>query len=169
MIKKNKIKHIKIKLCFIIFMSIGLTGLQAQETVSTTGGNASGSGGSVSYTIGQVNYTTYTGTTGSLAQGVQQPFEISIITGINDLNGIDLLISAYPNPTIKYLKLKVETEQLKDLNYLLYNMDGKILENKKIEDNITNINMNNYVPSIYFLKVMQGNTVVKTFKIIKIL
>jgi hypothetical protein len=42
--------------CFLIFL--GCCGfwitLNGQETISATGGNATGSGGSVSYTIGQI-------------------------------------------------------------------------------------------------------------------
>ena len=49
-------KHKKLKLCAILLIGFGLTGLQAQESVNTTGGNASGSGGSVSYSVGQVTY-----------------------------------------------------------------------------------------------------------------
>ena len=57
-------------------------GLHAQETVPATGGDATRAGGSSSYTLGQVVYTTNTGTNGSVAQGVQQPYEISISVGI---------------------------------------------------------------------------------------
>lgn len=66
----------KLKLSALLLLGLGLTGLQAQESVNATGGNASGSGGSASYSVGQVVYTTNTGTNGTVAQGVQQPFEI---------------------------------------------------------------------------------------------
>ncbi|MFT7299094.1 MAG: hypothetical protein ACI9WO_001916 [Sphingobacteriales bacterium] len=55
----------------IAFLFLGLGGLQAQETVPATGGEATGNGGSSSYTVGQVVYTTNTGTNGSVAQGSQ--------------------------------------------------------------------------------------------------
>jgi hypothetical protein len=42
------------------------------------GGEATGSGGSVSYSVGQVVYTTNTGINGSVAQGVQQPYEFQM-------------------------------------------------------------------------------------------
>ncbi len=70
---------------------------------------ASGSDGTASYTVGQVVYTTETGTNGySIAQGVQQPFEISVVTGIKEAKDISLSVSAYPNPTSDYLIVKVE-------------------------------------------------------------
>jgi hypothetical protein len=70
--------HIKAKLSVILLSGLGLTGLQAQQTIPATGGLATGSGGTVSYTVGQVADTTQTGSGGTVTQGVQQPFEIWI-------------------------------------------------------------------------------------------
>ncbi|MDD2634269.1 MAG: hypothetical protein PHW82_02085 [Bacteroidales bacterium] len=69
-------RHKRLKLSAILVLGLGITGLQAQESVNTTGGNALGSGGSVSYSAGQVIYTNNTGTSGSVAQGVQQPITL---------------------------------------------------------------------------------------------
>ncbi|MEJ5266144.1 MAG: hypothetical protein WHT29_12590, partial [Bacteroidales bacterium] len=101
-------RHKKLKLSAIILLGLGLTGLQAQESVNATGGNAFGSGGSVSYSVGQVVYTTNSGTNGSVAQGVQQPYEISVVTGLEEAKGINLSVSAYPNPTTDYLTLRID-------------------------------------------------------------
>jgi hypothetical protein len=143
----------------------------AQVAIPTTGGNASGSGGSISYTIGQVIYTTNTGTNGSVAQGVQQPFEISIVTGIEQAKGINLNCSVYPNPTTDYLTLKVDNIELSALNFQLFDINGRLLVNKKIVGNESTIPMKNLVPATYFLKVIQmmhtSSQEVKTFKIIK--
>ena len=91
----------------IFLLAIGLTGLKAQQATTTSGGNASGSGGSASYSVGQVVYTTNTGAGGSVSQGVQQPYEISIVSGIEE-QGITLTCTAYPNPTTDYLTLKID-------------------------------------------------------------
>ena len=66
------------------FLLLGLGGLHAQESVNSSGGEATGTGGTASYSVGQVVYTTATGTNGSVAQGVQQPYEISTTVGINE-------------------------------------------------------------------------------------
>ena len=100
-------RHKKLKLSAVLLLGLGLTGLQAQNAVPATGGNASGSGGTVAYSVGQVVYTTNTATNGSVAQGVQQPFEISVVTGLEEAKGINLALSAYPNPTTDFLNLKV--------------------------------------------------------------
>ena len=165
-------RHKRLKLSAVLLLGIGLTGLQAQESVNTTGGDASGSGGSASYSIGQVMYQTETGIDGSVIEGVQQPYEISLVTGLEEATGINLSVSAYPNPAIDYLTLStndnVHTRHaLSQLSFQLYDINGKLLQNGKITGNKTNIVMSNLVPATYFVKVVQGNKEVKTFKIIK--
>lgn len=163
------------KLVLLFLFGLGLTGIQAQEihqTIAATGGNASGSGGSASYSVGQIVNQTYTGTNGSVAEGVQQPYEISVVTAIEEAKGIKLLVSAYPNPTSDYLILSIDenvksSHDLTLLSYQLYDVNGKLLQNQKITESSTNIDMLSLVPATYFVKVVQGNKEVKTFKIIK--
>ena len=161
-------KHKRLKLSALLFLGLGLTGLQAQTSVNATGGNASGSGGSASYSVGQLAYTTNTGTNGSVSEGVQQPFEISVVTGIEEAKHIFLNVSAYPHPTTDYLELKVENLQLSELSYKLYDISGKVYQNKEIGNSITKIEMQNLPQGIYFIKVIDTkNKEFKTFKIIK--
>ena len=160
-------RHKKLKFSAILLLGLGLTGLQAQESINVTGSNALGSGGSASYSVGQVVYTTNTGTNGSVAQGVQQAFEISVVTGLEEAKGINLSVTAYPNPTNDFLTLSIGEFDISNLSYQLYDMNGKLLQKEKITGNQTSIVMSNLLPSTYFVKVIQGNKEVKTFKIIK--
>lgn len=155
-----------LKLSTILLLGFGLTGLQAQTSINATGGDASGSGGAVSYSVGQVVYTISTGTTGSVAHGVQQPYEISVETGI-EVTEINLSVIAYPNPTSNYLQLSVENVNLKDLSYQLYNINGKLLQTNELASTETQIDISSYAAATYFVKVIQGNNELKTFKIIK--
>ncbi|MCE9540408.1 MAG: T9SS type A sorting domain-containing protein [Bacteroidetes bacterium] len=148
----------------VVFLLLGLGGLGAQETVSATGSNATGVGGSLSYTVGQVAYTTNTGTNGSVAQGVQQPYEISTTLGINETT-INLGLSIYPNPTTDYLTLKVEKTD--GLNFQLFDLQGRLIESKTVNSTSTNISLESQPSATYFLKVAKGNQIVKIFKIIK--
>ena len=150
-----------------LFLLLGLGGLHAQKTVTTSGGEGSGTGGSVSYSVGQLVYTTNTGTNGSLAQGVQQPYEISIVSGLEEAEGIDIEYMIYPNPTTDVLNLKVKNYHKENLSYQLYDMSGKLLENKKLAGNSNTITMANLAPASYLLKVTANNKELKTFKIIK--
>ncbi len=157
----------RLKLSAVLLFVLGLTGLQAQESINATGGDVSGGGGSVSYSVGQVVYTTNTGTNGSVAEGVQQPYEISVVTAIKDAKDINLLVSAYPNPTTDYLTLEVNELERSKLSFQLYDLQGKLLRSEKITSNQTCIVMSNLVPATYFVKVIQENRELKTFKIIK--
>ncbi|MBN2681090.1 MAG: T9SS type A sorting domain-containing protein [Bacteroidales bacterium] len=155
------------KTILLLFCVFGLIRIQAQETVNASGGDASGSGGSSSYSVGQVTYTTHVGINGSLSQGVQQPYEISVVTGQEESNGINLSVSAFPNPTSDYLILEVNDFPLSTLTFSLYDTNGKLLETKKLEGIQTKIVMSNLVPATYFVKIIEENKVAKTFKVIK--
>lgn len=159
-------KHLNrllITFCLIAHVTI----IQAQTTIPATGGNANGSGGSASYSVGQVAYTTNTGTNASVAQGVQQAYEISNITGIEEALGISLEIMVYPNPTTDFLTLSVDNFEASNLSYYLYDINGRLLETQKLEGKQTSISMSNLAPAIYFLKVSEGSKELRTFKIIK--
>ena len=162
---RRKVKVLGVATLFTLTFS--LSTVSAQTSVNATGSNASGSGGSVSYSVGQVVYTTNTGTSGSVAQGVQQPFEISLVAAIEEAKGINLSVSAYPNPTTDYLTLRIDELEISNLSFQLYDMSGKLLQSEKITGNQTSIVMSNLVSATYFVKVVQGNKEVKTFKIIK--
>lgn len=159
-------KHKRLKLSALFLLGLGLINLQAQESVNSSGGEALGNGGSVSYTVGQVAYGTNTGTNGELTEGVQQAYEIFVTTGIEEMDVI-LNISAYPNPTTDFLQLKIESEKMKNLSFQLYNINGKLLQNKKITGTESQINMTGLVSAIYFVIVLSENQIVKSFKIIK--
>lgn len=155
------------KLSALLFLCMGLLGLHAQEVVPAAGGDASGSGGTVSYSVGQANYITANGSNGSVAPGVQQPYEISVVSGIDQAIGIGLLCSVYPNPSTDVVTLNVENFDNVNLSYQLYDIGGQLLENKLITGNETTIVMKYMLPATYFLIVYQNNNEIKTFKIIK--
>lgn len=158
----------KIKLSLIVLLwCISLTNLKAQVAITATGGDASGGGGSMAFSTGQVVYSTNTGTNATTIQGVQQPFEISELTGIDTAKDLTLYYSAYPNPTSDYLTLKVEHEDHNHLLYQLFDSNGVILISKKLQGTETSIPVSHLTPATYILKVRKNGQWIKTFKIIK--
>jgi hypothetical protein len=152
----------------VLLFGLGLMmNLHAQEAIPVSGGNASGTGGSVSYTVGQLFYSIHTGTNGSVAEGVQQPYEISVVVGIEQDMDITLLCMAYPNPTADLLTLEVEHTNKEKLFFQIYDLTGKLLVSKRLVDTRTTISMAHLAPSTYILKVRNEQRVVKIFKIIK--
>lgn len=93
---------------FLLF-GFGLMGADAQQAVTGAGGEASGAGGTSSYSVGQVVYTTNTGTNGTVAQGVQQPYEISVVASVQEVQNISLEAVVYPNPAQNELRLIILT------------------------------------------------------------
>ena len=152
----------------VALILLGVRGLQAQENSTAAGGQATGTGGTASYSLGQVVYTTATGTNGSIAQGVQQPYKISTV-GISE-TAIDIELAVYPNPTTDYLQLKVDTPTSfinKQLRYQLVDLQGKVIAGKNVNTSSTTINMQTLPKATYFLRVSDKQQKVKTFKIIK--
>ncbi|MDD3322819.1 MAG: T9SS type A sorting domain-containing protein [Paludibacter sp.] len=76
-------------------------------------------------------------------------------------------ITIYPNPTKGTLAVEIKGGDEKDeLRIILYNSEGKQLQNKKVEQGTTPINMSTYPVAYYILRVIAGENV-KEFKIIK--
>ena len=159
--------HKKVNFSIVILLVFGLTILQAQETTPASGGNSTGTGGSASYSVGQVAYTTLSSATGTITQGVQQPYEIFEVTGLKEALGINLAFSVYPNPTAGSLKLKIENYDIKNLKYQIYDINGILFQSDKVVEIETLVSMEKFVPGVYFMKVTDNNKEVKTFKIIK--
>jgi len=153
----------------LFFLAIGWEVQQtsAQTNVNTAGGNITGATGSVSYSVGQVVNSTITGTTGSVYTGVQLPYEISIISGIEQ-TGINLDFKAYPNPTVDNLFLEIDLNaQTPETYYSLIDNSGKVIFYNKVIDNPTTIQLYEMIKGVYYLKISQNDKLVKTFKIIK--
>ncbi len=150
----------------LFLLVFGLQTAQAQEAVITVGSDATGSAGTVAYSIGQIVYTTNTGINGIVAQGVQQPYVISIVLGIEH-NSIQLYFTVYPNPTINFLTLNLGNDDLSTLSFQLYDLSGKLIESRKIVSNTETIRMENLPSALYFLRVTNNSEELKTFKIIK--
>lgn len=141
--------------------------LQGQETIIASGGNISGSGGSISYSIGQILHNTFSGSNGTVAQGVQQPYEISVVTAVENTEGITLEYLVYPNPTDGLIKLIIKPFDHENWRFRLYDLNSILLQDKKIENEETEISLENLSASMYFLKVIDNNREVKVFKIVK--
>ena len=102
-----------------------------------------------------------------MIEGVQQPYEVQVITGIDNAKNLSLLLSTYPNPTTDFLTLHVEDVASTTLHFQLVNMNGQILRDQPISNKESVISFLDLSSSIYFLKVLDNQDLVKTFKIIK--
>ena len=156
------------RLLVLIGLLIGFSSLQlmAQSNTVAAGGEATGSGGTASYSIGQLDYVEATGSGGTANQGVQQPYEI-LVLGSNDFDDIELFAAVYPNPTVNNVTLKVGNMNRENLSYLLSDLSGRVILQKKILMEETVVPMESLSTSTYFLTVFEVSEQLKTFKIIK--
>ena len=147
-------------LCVLAVMSA-----QAQSAIVPTGGTASGNGGTVTYTVGQIAVQTNSDGTTSISEGVQQPFEISVV-GVDEHPDITLTAKLYPNPTLSTCNLQCESWQKLD-EVRIYDANGKYLFRKKIEGSLTEMDFSSYAPGTYFVNVYSDKQTLKTFKVVK--
>src|SRR5687768_16457510 len=118
-------KHSKKLVAVFCTFRIG-TEVWGQLAITAACNEATGTGGTVSYSAGQVAYLTYNGTNGSVSQGVQQAYEIYTID-IDDASDFILSIAAFPNPVGQVLTVEVGNEKLQDLQYQLFDLNGKLM------------------------------------------
>lgn len=149
-----------------LLMLCCLSEVMAQQAIVSFGGNASGIGGSTSYSVGQVAYSNFTGTNGKVTEGMQQPFEIVTLEN-EEFPEINLVMTAFPNPTTANITLQIQGYNDENRNYQLLDINGRIIHSKKITQTETPIFMENLASAIYLLQVSDENKLLKTFKIIK--
>jgi len=157
----------KILFSFIITLSNFLiaTSAKAQEVNSTSGGEYGNANYKLTYTIGEPNVTTLINSNMQLTQGFQQPVYqiiISLITKIAD----ELNIKIFPNPTTDILFLSIEKPP-QNLQFMLFDMSGKLLQQKNITDTKTEINMQAFSNANYVLQVLQNQEKISSYEIIK--
>lgn len=138
----------------------------AQTSVNSSGKTIKNESGSVSYSVGQVAYQPITQGNGSVSPGVQQPYEISEITGIPIYESVQ--VSMYPNPTSDYLYIEIpEDLENKKLGYELYSSKGDLLQKDEDLSQKSELHLGTYIEGTYFLKITENQQFVKTFKIVK--
>ncbi len=139
--------------------------LLAQEVVATAGSTLSNSSGSISFTIGEGVASTLTKGDKTITQGFQQAnISVSMLSELKDL---DFSISVFPNPISDVLTLKVNKEDVLGFQYLIFDINGKLLYQKKLESPETSVPVNQLANGLYILKVQSGVKELKIFKIIK--
>jgi capsule polysaccharide export protein KpsE/RkpR len=159
--------QLKLLTATLFFLFLGLASLQAQEAVLASGGEIDDSGGSVSYSVGQLTVASYTSANGSVNPGVQQPFEVTVISGIENKNiHLNVNVLAYPNPAIDFLIIRVES-QAEQLSASLFDISGTLLRSTTVENNQAIVDVQGLAKATYLLRISGSRGHIKTFQIIK--
>lgn len=147
-------------------------GLQAQQAITSFGGDASSVTGSLSYSGGEIAVKTayapaitVVNVTESFSEGVQQP----ITARDMQFQGIDALtvgVAIYPNPTADNITL--ECDQPMQLTYTLYNANGQTLTHGNYNGGQQTIDLQHLAAGTYMLHVATLDQTKKNiYKIIK--
>lgn len=175
--KYLQLKTINLFIIVLLFLSLKVSSQISKvgkndlmETIVTSGSNATGDTGTVTYSIGQVFYT-YVGDLSvyNLAQGVQHD-EKSDSLGRPEVSiGNKTEIFIFPNPTTDFVNISMQNTEVENgqRNYKLYDIQGRLLKQGKIDQDQTQIGISHLSSSIYILQVYIDNKSVKTFKILK--
>ena len=139
--------------------------LYAQKTVTSSGNDAIGSGGSSNYTIGQIDYNLLR-RLGSTALGVQHAYELFALSS-NDLVASNLKLIAIPNPTVDGITHQIDNLENQKLTFVMFDKNGTLLQSNQIMGKTTTIKTQQLKSSTYILTVLENNTVIKKFKLIK--
>jgi hypothetical protein len=123
-------------------------------------------GGTASYTIGQIDYEAITDSSGTVTQGVQQPYEIYAV-GIHELE-FSISASLFPNPTVNSVILSLdEWETYSITTYRLTDEQGRVVREGDVSSQETFIEMGDLARACYYLNIKISDKTVKSFKIIK--
>lgn len=152
----------------LFFLLSGVICLNAQEAIVASGGESAGSGGTTSFSVGQVAVLSIINSTGIALQGVQQPWEVFLLTGMKDYEGLKFDCWVYPNPVEDFLKLKVEGTNTGKICLRLHDALGRIFWSGYVTGPITSIPLTGLDSGIYLFSVTdENNCQNRTFKIFK--
>jgi len=148
-----------------VFMLATLMGVpilcHSQANVYSSAGEKEENNMVLSHVVG--NVVTMEAGDGSLSTGNLIQYSVATTTGLG-LTDVELL-SVYPNPTKDVLVLK--TGKLKNLTMVLTNAEGQQLLSETVRDSETRINFSRYASGVYHLTLISGESVVKSFSIVK--
>jgi len=152
----------KIAFVLIVFFS-SLISFAQQNTVAA-GANASSAEGSISYSIGQIDFSNVSSSSGSVNQGVQQPFEFFVSSVLEF--GNENSFSIFPNPTNEILNISQSFFSEK-IEIRLLDMSGRIVLSDQLNAPQHQIDLRTLSQGVYNLTLIKNNQILTSFKVIK--
>ncbi len=172
--------HIIIPTLLIFILIFNGKNLQAQDAIASQGAYYSNGGVQLSFTLGEVVTKSFSSPSVDLGQGFQNsslegPNSILklepnvVVTQPLDKDQIDSeAINIYPNPIIN--NVFVELPELdENAQVILYNIQGKELGFFALNGINNQLDLSDYAPGLYFLKIHRGTfQSAKTFQVVKL-
>jgi hypothetical protein len=154
----------KTPLLLWLFLLLLSNCISAQEVISSSGSSFENSTNQLSWTLGEPIIETFSDAKSVITQGFQQ--SKLTVTAIDQISDNLYGLKVYPNPVSS--ELTIEVSEVEKFNLSLFDLNGKLLIQKKIEKSVEIIDMLNFIPGSYFLTVCFGkNKHLQTFKVTK--
>ena len=141
--------------------------------VASAGGSYyNGSTFEMDYTVGEFAVITLSDASNYLTQGFQQPF-VDPDVSINDNPFTDLNISYFPNPTSGNITLNISSAGDREFKVELFDVLGHCITTATgiagYDGKVSiSIDMQHCATGNYYLRISNGNEVVKNLKVLKI-
>lgn len=148
----------KILFTLISFGGVAFANAQSisPQVIASAGTHYTGSNAQLSWTIGEPVITTVSNGTNTITQGFHQT--LLNVTSAEEQTVSGKNVTVFPNPTSDLLNINL-TNNLKDLQMDLFDMNGKLLQAREIgaaEGNVQ-IQMTEYARANYLLRVYSAD------------
>lgn len=140
--------------------------LFAQSGFVSSGGDDQSASGNISFSLGQIDYKNAANLSGNFSEGIQQVFVEEQETNLSNFKSI-LNLKVYPNPASDFLFIEKVDVWTENISANIYDIQGKLLVSFKIENELHQVNIQNFASGIYLLNFYNSSGIVKSFKIIK--
>ncbi|MCK5536010.1 MAG: T9SS type A sorting domain-containing protein [Bacteroidales bacterium] len=160
-------KKITLLIIGLLLTSIVFSQTANPELVGSAGESFNNSTYQLDWSIGEFATATYSTGNYVITQGLHQ--NNYVITSVENM-AREINISAYPNPTTDLISIFF-ADLLSSIEHgnvmIVTDINGKVLQQVEVINEVEQLNFSNYANGIYFLTVKQLNQVIKSFKIIK--
>lgn len=77
-------------------------------------------------------------------------------------------IQLYPNPFSELINIKVQDESDSQLEYVLFNENGKEIKRSNLEKTQQELSCMDIMPGVYFMQIRKNRIIIKIYKLIKL-
>jgi hypothetical protein len=140
----------------------------AQESCTAASGEEQHPTGSITWTVGQMAYLESRGINGSQIQGVQQPYELQFLPGIDDPYGSSPpLFILYPNPVSDECWLKITAQEPAGHHMEVHDLQGNRIRQVDIHRDETRISLGTLASGTYIVSIWKSSACLQKSKLIK--
>lgn len=143
----------------MLILCLGLSYAYSQDLYSIN--NGANSSNNLIYTVGEIFVLPISDPNEASSGTIGAVSRIEFfVTGLNELTILEN-VNAYPNPTSSSIFIETENEKFNHIS--IYNMNGRLLENKNVVNNrvdLTSLQTGTYL-------IQTDNQKIQSFKIIK--